>query len=132
MVFHRSLSDSKSPEISRTLLSILAVLSYVIVWMVSTRPLISKFSIPFNNYLVTVPKALIANGIIVTFMFHNLFNSLARWWWLIIIIINNNNKWLSLKITSRLSDITRYLLRNWGKERFKKHGYWPNCSYLES
>ena len=44
--------------------------------MVSTRPLISKSSSPYNNPLVTVPKAPI--GIIVTFMFHCLFNSLAK------------------------------------------------------
>ena len=45
MVFHWSLSDSKSPQVSRTLLSILAVLNNAVVWMVSTRPLISKSSI---------------------------------------------------------------------------------------
>ena len=38
MVFHWSLSDSKSPHVSRTLLSILAILNNVVVWMVSTRP----------------------------------------------------------------------------------------------
>ena len=38
MVFHWSLSDSKSPQVSRTLLSILAVLNNAVVWMVSTRP----------------------------------------------------------------------------------------------
>ena len=50
MVFHRSLSDSKSPQVSRTRLSILAVL---------------------NNAPITI-------GTIVTFMFHSFFNSLAR------------------------------------------------------
>ena len=34
MVFHWSLSDSKSPQISRTLLSILAVLNNAVVCMV--------------------------------------------------------------------------------------------------
>ena len=34
-VFHWSLSDSKSPQVSRTLLCILAVLNNVVVWMVS-------------------------------------------------------------------------------------------------
>ena len=38
MVFHWRLSDSKSPQVSRTLLSILAVFNNVVVWMVSTRP----------------------------------------------------------------------------------------------
>ena len=46
--------------------------------MVSTRPLTSKSSSPFNNPSVTVPKALITIGTIDTFMFHSFFNSLAR------------------------------------------------------
>ena len=54
MVFHRSLSDSKSPQVSRTLLSILAVFNNAVVWMVSIRPPTSKSSRPFNNSLVTV------------------------------------------------------------------------------
>ena len=57
MVFHWSLSDSKSPQVSRTLLSILAVFNNAVVWMVSTRSPTSKSSRPFNNPLVTVPKA---------------------------------------------------------------------------
>ena len=43
MVFHWSLSDSKSPQVSRTLHSILAVLNNVVVWMVSTRSPTSKW-----------------------------------------------------------------------------------------
>ena len=78
MVFYWSLSDSKSPQVSRTLLSILAVLNNAVVWMVSTRPPISKSSSPFSNPLVTVPNAPITIVIIVTFMFHSFFNSLAR------------------------------------------------------
>ena len=78
MVFHWSLSDSKSPQVSKTLLSILAVLNNLVVWMVSTRPPTSKSFCLFNNLLVTVPKAPITIGIIVTFMFHNFFNSLAK------------------------------------------------------
>ena len=46
--------------------------------MVSTCPLIFKSSSPFNKPLVTVPKAPIIIGIIVAFMFHSFFNSLAR------------------------------------------------------
>ena len=46
--------DSRSLLVSRTLLSILADLNNVAVWMVSTRPLISKSSRPFSNPLVTV------------------------------------------------------------------------------
>ena len=69
MVFHWSLSDSKSPQVSRTLLSILAVLNNAVVWMVSTRPPNSKSSSPFSNPLVTVSNAPITIGIIVTCMF---------------------------------------------------------------
>ena len=46
--------------------------------MVSTHPPTSKSSKPFNNPLVTVPKALITIGIIVTCMFHSFFYSQAR------------------------------------------------------
>ena len=79
MVFHWSLNDSKSPQVSRTRLSILAVLSNAVVWIVSTRPPTSKSSRLFNNPLVTVPNAPITIGTIVTFLFHSFFfNSLAR------------------------------------------------------
>ena len=76
MVIHWSLSDSKSPQVPRTLLSIRAVLNNIVVWIVSTRPFTSKSSSLFNNHLVTVPKAPITIGVIVTFMFHIFFISL--------------------------------------------------------
>ena len=82
MVFHWRLSDSKSPQVSRTLLSILAVFNNAVVWMVSARPPTSESSRPFNNPLVTVPKVPFTIGIIVTCMFHSFFNSLARLWYL--------------------------------------------------
>ena len=72
MVFHWSLSDSKSPQVSRTLLGILAVLS-IVVWMVSIYPPASKSSSPFDNPLVINRDRY--NG--VTFMFHHFFKSLA-------------------------------------------------------
>ena len=78
MVFHWRLSGNKSPQVSRNLLSILTVFNNAVVWMVSTRSPTSKSSWPFNNPLVTVLKAPITIGIIVTFMFHSFFNSLAR------------------------------------------------------
>ena len=78
MVFHKSLRDSKSSRVSRTFLSILADLNNALVWMVSTFPLISKFSSPITNPLGIVPRAPITFGI--TFMFHSfLFSSLARY-----------------------------------------------------
>ena len=68
----------KSPKVSRTLLSILPNLNNTVVWTVSTRPFVSKSSRPCTNPLVTVSRAPITIGIMVTFMFHNFSNSLAR------------------------------------------------------
>ena len=76
--FTWSLSDSKSPQVSMTLLSILAVLNSAVVWTVSSRPQTSKSSSPSSNLLVTFPNAPITIDIIVTCMFHSFFNSLAR------------------------------------------------------
>ena len=73
MVFY-----SKSPQVSRTRLRILAVHSNAVVWIVSTRPPISKSSRPFNNPLLIVPNTPITIGTIVIFLFHSFFNSLAR------------------------------------------------------
>ena len=78
MVFRRRLSDSMSPQVSRTLLSILADLNNAVVWMVSTPPLISKSSSLCTNFLVTVSSAPITIGITITCMFHSFFSSLAR------------------------------------------------------
>ena len=78
MVFHWSLSDSKSPQVSRTLLSILADLNSAVGWMVSTRVRISNSSNPFINPLVTVPSAPITISITFIFIFHSLFSSLER------------------------------------------------------
>ena len=78
MDFHWSLSDSKSPQVSCTLRSILAVFNNTVVCMVSTRPPTSKSSSPFNNPFATLPKAPITIGIIASFMLHSFFNSLSR------------------------------------------------------
>ena len=69
MVFRWRLSDSEPPQVSSNLLSIQADLINAIVWMISTRPLISKSSSPFNEHLGTVPSLPITIGIVVTFMF---------------------------------------------------------------
>ena len=78
MVFHRNMSDSKYPVVSRTRLRILAVLSNAVIWIVCTRPPTSNSSKPFNNPLVIVPKAPISIATIVTYTFYSFFNSLAR------------------------------------------------------
>ena len=75
MVFH---CDSKSLQVSRTLLSMLADINNAVVWMVSTHSRISKSSSPSTNPLVTVPRMPITIGIPVTFMLHSPFSSLAR------------------------------------------------------
>ena len=50
MVFHWSLSDSKSPQVSRTLLRILANLINVVILMVSALHLINKSSCHYYYY----------------------------------------------------------------------------------
>ena len=71
MDLHWSLSHSKSPQVSRTLLSILAVLNNAVVRMVFICPPTSKSASPFHNPLVTEPKSPITIGIIVPFMFRS-------------------------------------------------------------
>ena len=78
MVSHWSVSDNKSPQIFRTLLSILADLTNAVVWVVSTRPVISRSSSLCTNPLVTVPIAPITIGIIVTFMLHRFLIPLQK------------------------------------------------------
>ena len=78
MVFHMSLSDSKSPQASWTHLSILAYLNNAVVWMVSVCPLISKSSSPLTKHSGTFPSIPIKIGITVIFIFHSYFSHLGR------------------------------------------------------
>ena len=78
MVFHQSLGDSKSPQVSRNLLCVLAGLNKSAIWIVSTRPLISKFSSLFINPLVIEPRTAITICITFTLIFHSFFSSQAR------------------------------------------------------
>ena len=70
MVTHWGFSDSRSTQVSRTLLSILVDLDNAAVWIVSTR-LNSKSSSPYTNPFVTVPCEPITTGVTVTLMFHS-------------------------------------------------------------
>ena len=66
MILHSSLSDSKSPQASRTLLSIRADLNNAVIWMVTTYPYISESHSPFTNPLGIVSSAPITTSISVT------------------------------------------------------------------
>ena len=107
MVFHWSLSDSKSLQVSRTLLGILANLNNTVIWMVSTCPLISKSSSFCTNPLVTVPSAPSTIGITVTFIFHSFFSSLARSWYLFLFLLSFS---FTLWLTGTVKFINRQLL----------------------
>ena len=64
------------------LLSNFADLNNAVVWMISFRPVISKFHSPCTNPWVIVPVAPVIIGIKVTFMFHSFSRALARSWYL--------------------------------------------------
>ena len=73
VVFYYSLSDSKSSQVSRTILSILANLNSDVVYMVLIVSLIFiSFGLFFNN------SGTVTIGITATHMFHNFFHSLTR------------------------------------------------------
>ena len=64
MVFHGSLSDNKSPQLFRTLLSILADLNKAVLWMVSACPIFDSFS------PLTKPLRVVITVIIITSFAH--------------------------------------------------------------
>ena len=95
MVFYCSLSYSKSPQVSRILLSILTDLNNAEVWMVFTLALISNSFSPFTNSLMTVPNAPITIGFTVILMFHCYFCSLERSLYLSFFLLSFNFSVLS-------------------------------------
>ena len=70
MVVNWNLTDSKSPQVSRTLLGILADLNNAVVLMVSICSLLSESSSLFINPFGIVPSEPVTIGITTTFMFH--------------------------------------------------------------
>ena len=72
---------------------ILTELNNVVVWTVSTHPLVSKSSSHSTKTLGSIPSVLIATGIPVTFMFHSCFSSLARSWYLFLSISFSFTLW---------------------------------------
>ena len=70
----------QSRQVTRILLSILADLNNAVVWMVSTRPLVSKSSSTCTNTLVSLQNASITMGITDNFVFQRFFlNPLSRY-----------------------------------------------------
>ena len=74
MVSHWNLKDNNSSQVLRTLLSILADLNNTLVWIVSTRPLLSMSSCRHFNPLVTVHRAPFTIGITVYFHVQQFFS----------------------------------------------------------
>ena len=77
MVFHWSLSDSKSPQVSRTLLSILTDSNNAILWMVLIHPPNSNSFNSLSWFLEIVLSMPITLGITITLMFQSFLSSLA-------------------------------------------------------
>ena len=75
---HWSLNYSKSPQIYRTLLRILADLSTAMIWAALTLVLVSSSHRFFFSFFGIILRALTMIGITVRFMFHIFFNSLAK------------------------------------------------------
>ena len=75
---HRSLSDNKSPQVSRTLISILADLISAVVWIEWILPLISNSSSVFSRHLRSFSRAQTTISVTVTLVFHTFFSSPAR------------------------------------------------------
>ena len=82
LVIHKSQSDSISPQVTRTLLSILVDLNNASVRIVSILLLISNSSKLLSKLIGIVPTALTTIGITVNVIFHSFLSSLARSWYL--------------------------------------------------
>ena len=95
--------DLKSPQVSTTLLRILAALNNAVVWMVSTRSLIFTFSSPSVNPLVTVPPSLSCSIVF--------FSSLARSWYLLLVTLSFSfTLWLAGTANSTIRQVLFFLL----------------------
>ena len=78
VIFYWNLNDSKSPQISRTLLSILADLNCAVVWIVLIHLPISNSSSCLFKPLESVPSTPITIGITVNFMFHSFLSFFSK------------------------------------------------------
>ena len=78
MIFHRNLSDIKSPQVSGTLRSILADFNNSLVWIVPACPSISNFDSPFSKPSETIPSTPITFVVTFVLMFQSFHSFLAR------------------------------------------------------
>ena len=102
MIFNWSLRNRKSPQIFRTLLSILADLNNAIVWS-RFVVLFTILQVPFSKPLGIVPSRPVVIGITVTLIFHRLFSPLEGSKYLFIFS-------LSLSITLRSAKTAKFTL----------------------
>ena len=79
MIFHRCLSNSQSPQVPWTLLSILTNLKNALVWMVLISPLIPNLLSPLSKPLGTILSTVITIDITVNLMFLSFFRSLTKY-----------------------------------------------------
>ena len=77
-VLHWTLSDSKSPQVSRNLLNILSDRNRAVVRMVSILQLISSFTSLSFRPSETIPRTPTTIGITVTIIFLSFFSCLAK------------------------------------------------------
>ena len=78
MVYQWSLSDSKSTQVSKTLVSILVDLNNGVVLLVSVSSSISNYFCPLTKRFGTVPSGLITICIIDSVIFHSFLGSLEK------------------------------------------------------
>ena len=106
-----SVSDSKSFQVCRTLLSILAELNNAALWTVSTCPVISESSSHCSNPLVTIARANNKIAINVILMFHSFFYSLARSRYLCVFLhFFNSTPWSAGTAKSIILQVLSFLL----------------------
>ena len=73
VVFHKNLSDSKSHQVFRNHLSILADVNNTVICMISILPLLFNSSRLFPSLLEPLQEEPITNGITVTFILYSFF-----------------------------------------------------------
>ena len=112
MIFLRSLSDSKSLQVTRTLHCILTDLDNAVVWIVLILLLTFNSTRLFSEPSETVPNALITNGIAVIFMFDCIFSFLAKSKYLSIFLFSSFFTLLSAETVKSTRQQVLFLLIN--------------------